>query len=180
MCITCGSVIHAGIVRWQKSPWARCICASCYDAEAIRETRDAITGEITVPLAIQEFGQASDHVSCPFCEVVLLSPSDLEQFEPWSSVPGCSHVWGLWHDHGVVYLSADARAQLAASGVSVLDDPDRCLALEVSEDPDSRDYPHPSDVLTQMIYGPGAIVLAVYTVPPEPQGTYVGVAERLG
>ena len=180
MCVACGSEIHAGIVRWQKPPWARCICASCYDVEPLRETREPLAREVTMPLSIREVGQAADPVSCPFCEVVVLPPSDVEQLKPWIPAPGCSHVWGLWHDHGVVYLSTDARAQLAASGVFVLDGPDRCLALGESADSDFRDDPHPTDVLTRMIHGPGANVLAVYTGPPGSEASYVGVAERLG
>lgn len=131
-------------------------------------------------LEIREVGQVTDPVECPYCGALALPPSDPEELELWDPEPACGHVWGLWHDHGVAYLSPEARAQLAASGVLVLDDPDLGIELELSEDPESEDNRNHTDILTSTIYGPGAVVLAVYTGPPGPEGSYVGVAERLG
>jgi len=133
-----------------------------------------------MPIEIHEVGQVTDPVGCPFCGVKVLPPDDPEDLEPWDPEPACGHVWGLWHDHGIVYLSPEARAQLAASGVLVLDNPEVGIELELSEDPESGDDRHHSDVLTGTVRGPGAVVLAVYTGPPTLEGTYVGVAERLG
>lgn len=133
-----------------------------------------------MPLEIREVGQVTDPVDCPFCGVTVLPPSDPEELEPWEPAPACGHVWGLWHDHGIAHLSPEARAQLAASGVSVHEDSDLGIELELSEDPEREDDRHHSDILTDTIHGPGAVVLAVYTGPPGPEGSYVGVAERLG
>ncbi len=30
-CVECGSVIHAGMLRWANQNWARSICAECHD-----------------------------------------------------------------------------------------------------------------------------------------------------
>ena len=30
-CDRCGSVIHAGIIRWDTATWARCICSECHE-----------------------------------------------------------------------------------------------------------------------------------------------------
>ena len=35
-------------------------------------------------------------------------------------------------------------------------------------------------ILTSIVHGPGAVVLAVYAGPPTLEGSYVGVAESLG
>ena len=131
-------------------------------------------------LEIREVGNVSDPIHCTVCGAVVLAPQDPDTLEPWSPEPACGHVWGLWHDHGIAYLSSGARAQLAASGVLSLDNPDLGIELELSEDPESGDDRHHSDVLTGTVRGPGAVVLAVYTGPPTLEGTYVGVAERLG
>ena len=133
-----------------------------------------------MPLEIREVGATTDPIECPFCGVVALPALDPEELEPWNPAPACAHVWGLWHDHGVVYLSPQARAQLAASGVLLRDDAHLGIELELSEDPESEDDRHHTDILTSTIHGTEAVVLAVYTGPPGPEGSYVGVAERLG
>jgi hypothetical protein len=132
-----------------------------------------------VALDIREVGQTTDPVHCTVCNVIVLPPDDGESLEPWDPAPACVHVWGLWHDHGVVYLSPAAQAQLAASGVLVHEDPDLGIELEVSEDPESEDDRGATEILASIIHGPGAVVLAVYTGPPAPEGSYVGVAEHL-
>jgi hypothetical protein len=131
-------------------------------------------------LEIREVGSTADPVHCTVCGAVVLEPYDPDSLEPWDPAPACGHLWGLWHDHGIAYLSGEARAQLAASGVLVLDDPTLGIELEVSEDPDSQHDRDPMDILTGIIHGQGALVLAVYSGPPTLEGTYVGVAERLG
>jgi hypothetical protein len=66
------------------------------------------------------------------------------------------------------------------SGVLVLDDLDLGIELELSEDSESEDDRDHMAILTSIVHGPGAVVLAVYTGPPTLEGTYVGVAESLG
>lgn len=133
-----------------------------------------------MPLEVREVGQVSDPIDCPFCGVTVLPAMDPDVLEPWDPSPACAHVWGLWHDHGIAYLSAEARAQMAAFGVLIRDDETLGIDLELSEDPDSEDHRHHADVLGDTIHGPGAVVLAGYSGPPGPEGSYVGVAEKLG
>ena len=131
-------------------------------------------------LEIREAGAPSDPVHCTVCGVVVLEPDEPDALEAWDPTPACEHVWGLWHDHGIVYLSPDARRQLAASGVLVHDQPELGIELEISEDPDSGDDRSEGEILTGIIHGPGAAILAVYAGPPSFEGAYIGTAERLG
>lgn len=131
-------------------------------------------------LEIREVGSSTDPVHCTVCAVVVLEPQAPTALEPWDPAPACVHVWGLWHDHGIAYLSPEARAQLAASGVVVLDDPTFGIELEVPEDPNSQDDRDHMAILTNVIDGQDAVVLAVYSGPPTLDGSYIGVAKSLG
>jgi len=130
-------------------------------------------------LEILEVGTTSEPVHCTVCGMVVLEPQDPGTLEPWNPTPACEHVWGHRHDYGIAYLSPTARAQLAASGVLVIDDGNFGIDLELSEDSDLGDDRDQRTVLTETIPGPGAVILAVHAVLPTLTGTYVGVAEKL-
>lgn len=132
-----------------------------------------------MPLEIREVGRPTDPVHCTVCNKLVLAPEDPDALEPWNPTPTCDHVWGPWHDYGIVYLSPAARSQLAASGILAVHDEDLGLELELSEDPDSEDDRDDMTVLTETIHGPGAVILAIYSGPPTFDGTYVGIAESL-
>ena len=130
-------------------------------------------------LETREVGQVTDAIICPHCGATVLPPEDPDVSEEWNPALACPHTWGLWHDHGIAYLSPEARGQLAASGIIVNDDPDLGIDLEVPGNPESEDDRSLMDILTSTIHGPGAVVLAVYTGPPGFEGSYVGVTEGL-
>ncbi len=131
-------------------------------------------------LEIREVGTSLDGATCPYCEATVLPAYDPDELEPWDPAPACEHVWGLAHDHGIAFLSSAARAQLAASGILVIDDDDLGIGLEVSEEPVGGDRRGHVGLLADYVHGDGAAILAVYAPAPIFEGTYVGIAERLG
>lgn len=121
-------------------------------------------------------GRFLEGVACPHCDAMVITrfqDRDLA-IEDVLPTPACDHVFLIAHDMGIAYLSKAARAALGEAGVAVVDN-DGLLELDGGDGEDDI-----WSLLSRGITWPASQVLAVYAPAPSFDGTYVGVAARVG